>query len=343
LETEESNGDLLFYMEYNNFVATISHPLSKNDIFKAEALFIKFIKKDAPLPITLQKDTARTIKEYFKNSAMKESIPRGIFDMAANEVFKRMKGEQFPKFTKSMFYLSMYNQMMLRKGCELPDELWKGFKQSAEGGKDDGWEYVTETKGVLINKKTFGNSDFNCVRGSGVLPISPEELYVFTRDLPLRQGWEKLYKDAQIIEQLDSKTEIVHLEYKAPAWAKAVFNPHDFVVIKSERREADGSIIVMSRSVVHKDVPVQKGYVRDELEVSGWVIRPCGLDACVVIYLNQVQMGIPKWAEALMMKERPLIIHRVRKFIEKELKESRKTGIPPAWKTCETWKRLHPE
>ncbi len=55
-------------------------------------------------------------------------------------------------------------------------QLWKEFLIAATGGVEDGWEYVSETKGVLIHKKMWKDYPGVCVRGSGVVPISPDEV-----------------------------------------------------------------------------------------------------------------------------------------------------------------------
>ncbi len=61
-------------------------------------------------------------------------------------------------------------------------------------------------------------------------------------------------------------------------------------MIRTERRQEDGTILILSRSVVHKEAPERKGYNRSEVEVSGFVIKPCGATSSVVIYVNQANM-----------------------------------------------------
>jgi hypothetical protein len=59
-------------------------------------------------------------------------------------------------------------------------QLWKEFLDASEGGEDQGWSYVTETKGILVHKKQFvNNCEMTCVRGSGVVPIPLEEVFQF--------------------------------------------------------------------------------------------------------------------------------------------------------------------
>lgn len=49
--------------------------------------------------------------------------PKDIFDEAHEEVVKRLNSDQFPKFLKSMFYITMYNSILSRSPYELPEEV----------------------------------------------------------------------------------------------------------------------------------------------------------------------------------------------------------------------------
>lgn len=75
---------------------------------------------------------------------------------------------------------------------------------------------------------------------------------VFAVSLQLRPHWDRLYDGGRVVEQLDSKTVITQYSYRPPVWAAPVFNHHDFLAIRTERTEPDGTIIVLSRSVVHQ-------------------------------------------------------------------------------------------
>lgn len=329
LESESSNSEILLYMEIENFRqhAPKSGPLTQSDFLKADAIYSKFIKKNAVFPVPLPPKVKSEIKKALKGG--KKGLHAEIFSEAQSGIIKLLEQQQLPRFMKSMFYITMYNSMIARAPYELPDLLWKEFEIAAEGTEENGWEYVSEKKGVLIHKKKFEGSEMTCVRGSGVIPIPPDELYVFAVSTPLRFHWENLYSQGRIVERLDSKTVICHHCYKPPKWAK-MYKGHEVLLVRTERRGNDGTIMVLNRSVVHKEAQEGKTHVRDELEVSGFVIRPCGATSSVIIYVNQCKMnGIPKWAESRYMNKRPLLLHNIRKFVEKELKDKKKS---PAWK-----------
>jgi len=117
---------------------------------------------------------------------------------------------------------------------------------------------------------------------------------------------------------------------RPPKWALNIPWGHDFLLLRTERREPDGTVMVLSRSVVHRDCPVEKGFHRDEADISGFIIRPCGATSSVVIYVCQVKMNnIPEYFEKKYMNNRPMMIANIRKFVEKDLKDKSKV---PTWR-----------
>jgi len=337
LESEKTNNEMLFYMDVESLMKEddkSDHHLKEIDLLKMQAIYAKYIIKGAPFPVGLSPKTLKELRKVFKRHEKgdKGALKRDVFCAAQREIFKVMELSQFPLFMKSMFYISMYNSMMSRAPYELPDILWKEFKIAAQGGPQEGWEYVLENKGVLVYRKEYKGTPGISIRGSSVVPLSPEEMRIFAVSIDLRKEWDYLYGGARVVEFIDEKTAIVHLEFRRPKWAIG-YDPHDFVMIRTERTEEDGTIMVLSRSVVHKDVPPRKGYVRSELEVSGFFIKPCGESSSVVVYVNQAELhGIPKWAENRFLNKRALLIGKIRKFIEKEFKEMREKKKVPAWR-----------
>jgi len=264
---------------------------------------------------------------------MNVPIPKDVFDEAHEDVLKRLNSDQFPRFMKSMFYIGMYNSMLNRKSYELPEEIWREFRIAAEGGVETGWEYVTETKGVLIHKRKYTGWTGTCTRGSGVIQVTPDEMRVIANNLKVRQQWDN-HLAPRILERFDEKTAIIQWEYKPPKYL-GMLASHDFVMLRTERVESDGALLLLGRSIVHPDAPEKKGTRRSELDIGGWLVKSCGTHSSVVIYVNQTELkGLPKVLEEASMTRRALSVYNVRKFVDKELKASAKQGRQPIWKTA---------
>jgi len=336
LEDEGANSELLFFMDLEHFEARVKNrpKLTQDDLYVAESIYVKYMKKGAPFHVPLSHKLKKQISQAYKAATKTRNpalISPSLFKEAQQEVVALLEQGQFPRFMKSMMYINMYNSMMLGSTkFVLPDLLWEELVIAAEGGVEEGWEFAAETKGVLIHTKAYKNEPGISVRGSGVLPIPPEEMRVLCTSLSLREQWDPLYQGGGIIEQLDDKTILCRYAFRPPTWAKMIFKPMDFVVLRTERVTADGTVLVLARSVVHKDAPEIKGITRSEIQITGFVIKPCGATSSVVIYVSQAEMkGIPKNLEKKYMHGRVLMIRKMRKFIEKELKEKKRE---PAWK-----------
>jgi hypothetical protein len=339
LEAEGNNRDMLFLMDVENWSKSVkslppNQNLSNNLIQNAQVLFAKYIIKEAPFKIETQNKIKREIKHHFKEFNKKNiPIPRSIFDDAHEDVMKRLNSEQFPRFVKSMFYLTMYNAILNRNSYELPEEIWKEFRIAAEGGVETGWEYVTETKGVLIHKRKYTGWNGTCIRGSGIIGVSPDDMRVIANNFQVRHNWDNL-QDPKILERFDKKTIILSWVYPPPKLF-GMMSSHEFVMLRTERIDSDGAILLLSRSVVHPDVPEKKNPVRSELDIGGFLIKPCGTHSSVVIYVSQTELiGLPKILEEAAVSRRALTIHNIRRFVDKELKESQKKGRQPIWKTA---------
>ena len=82
-----------------------------------------------------------------------------------------------------------------------------------------------------------------------------------------------LLSKLQLIVQVDERTVINRLCFK-PVWPTA---PRDFLCCTTWTSLPDGTILVCSRSAPDSVYPIQKGYVRGSISVSGYMIQPCGL------------------------------------------------------------------
>jgi len=300
----------------------------------AQILFSKYIIKEAPFKIETQNKIKRSIKHCFKEHNKKNvPIPRDIFDEAHEDVLKRLNGDQFPRFMKSMFYIGMYNSIQNRRAYELPEEIWKEFRLAAEGGVETGWEYVTETKGVLIHKRKYTGWTGTCMRGSGVIQATPDEMRIIANNFKVRDHWDD-HTNPRIIERFDDKTCIASFEYKPPKWL-GMLPTHEFVMLRTERTDPDGALLLLARSIVHPDAPEKKSLRRSELDIGGWVIKSCGTNSSVVIYVSQTELkGLPKILEEAGLMRRALSVYNVRKFVDKELKAAAKEKRLPIWKTA---------
>lgn len=91
-------------------------------------------------------------------------------------------------------------------------------------------------------------------------------------------------------------------------------------------------MISMMRSVIHKDAPPNRRYVRGELESSGFIIKqhPDEPSWCNVTYLVQIDPKgrVPSSVESSFHASRPLLLAKIRELLEKESTRS-SSPLPP--------------
>lgn len=56
---------------------------------------------------------------------------------------------------------------------------------------------MNEKDRIIIHKKVYKDDIHTCVRGKGVIPISPQEMKIFATNLELRKKWDKLFDNGR--------------------------------------------------------------------------------------------------------------------------------------------------
>jgi hypothetical protein len=90
-----------------------------------------------------------------------------------------------------------------------------------------------------------------------------------------------------LVKQVDECTVIRRLCFKE-VWPTA---PRDFVVCASWRKNDDGSVSIVSRSVADSFCAQEKGYVRGFLQVSGYLLEPYSAERPVAMPLSCAKDG----------------------------------------------------
>jgi hypothetical protein len=131
--------------------------------------------------------------------------------------------------------------------------------------------YVSTKRTVSVSRSAF----FNGRRGlkkmceSGVVPFTVEEAFNAYVDSDYLQVIEKEISSQTEVDYIIAgkyAMSIVNLKYKL----RFPLQNRDFSLILCARRESNGSITMLRKSVVHPLIPVQKGYIRGV--VTGGII-----------------------------------------------------------------------
>eukprot|EP01062_Namystynia_karyoxenos_P062258 TRINITY_DN55173_c0_g1_i1.p1 TRINITY_DN55173_c0_g1~~TRINITY_DN55173_c0_g1_i1.p1 ORF type:complete len:259 (+),score=71.52 TRINITY_DN55173_c0_g1_i1:74-778(+) len=107
-----------------------------------------------------------------------------------------------------------------------------------------------------------------------------------------RGEWDDMFLEGRDLKAYpaDSSQEAVHVFHRYMAFrspSRLVRN-RDFEVVVAEKLCADGSFLAKAESVTPSQTPPRKGFVRGEIRLSGFVVRPLAARRLQVTYIAQM-------------------------------------------------------
>jgi hypothetical protein len=161
---------------------------------------------------------------------------------------------------------------------------------------NNGWDVCVEKPEITISKMQ-GAAGVITLRAWATVPgVDHRVAFVCFYDMQRRMSWDKIFSDMRLIGDGCEGSEILYSGMKFTGVAA-----RDFVQYRRVRVLDDGTIVIVLRSAVHPDVPEQKGIIRAESYISGYVLKQ-RYDAngqpildIFMMSCNDVKGMIPKW------------------------------------------------
>lgn len=119
-----------------------------------------------------------------------------------------------------------------------------------------------------------------------VVQASTTRTFAAVTDLQQRVRWDSLLEAGKVHRTLDEKNALVYFKMKPLITGG---RPHDYSLLQSWRREADGSYVIASRSVVTPELPPVRGCTRGAVLPSGFQLEPLDDGRTRVTYIVQMQ------------------------------------------------------
>ena len=188
----------------------------------------------------------------------------------------------------------------------------------ANATEQDGWIPLGAKNDVSALKKPAakGAPPINCVKGTGMVKAPPEFILRFLKDPSTTTKLDELLKESKIVHEVSGAVHIVHLLYK-PVWPTS---PREFSVMSVSGQFDKQTWVEAGISVQDPRIPQEKGYVRGELIVGGYVIRsvPDNPELSEVTYAAQVDLkgSIPTFVVNKITESQPQCVSRLRNYVE---------------------------
>jgi len=185
---------------------------------------------------------------------------------------------------------------------------------------DQEWKFVSNSDNVTISKlvgpKVPGVS--TCAKGVGMLPAPPVVVANFLRDYSRRCEWDSLFNEMAKIETINGFTQVIRTSYK-PLWPASA---RDLCTMTHLRALANGTVVILIRSLEHPKCPEVKDYVRGEISLAGFIMKPISGDpkSCEMTYISQIDFkgNIPSAVKKFISLKSPRFVANIRKVLEKE-------------------------
>lgn len=155
-----------------------------------------------------------------------------------------------------------------------------------------------------------------------------------------RQHFDEMCEGGEVFRNLTSEARLIHIRFRARGGGLCQKLRRDFCLLLFCAELADGTCVVMSRSVEHRACPPQSGYTRADLLISGWLLRPSSdgsqteatcasaLQMCVAarshvagvccsyVVHTDLRGSVPSWMSNVIGAKQPLLIAKLRDFVE---------------------------
>ena len=190
--------------------------------------------------------------------------------------------------------------------------------KEADGRESEGWIVMSTTKEVKVMKKPARKDEapINSVKGIGIVKVPPPFIVRVLNDPSYTTMLDDMLKESRIIKELSKSVHLVQLLYK-PVWPTAA---RDFAVLSILGQLDDRTWISSGASVEDPRMPPEKGYVRAQLDIGGYLIRsvPSNPDISEVTYVARVDLkgNIPAFAVNKVSESQPLCVNRLRGLVE---------------------------
>lgn len=228
--------------------------LGKPDLRKERARFEGMVEK-------LREQQEKMMRQWSAQRGDLDATLKRLMEQLLN--FNRLYDDLIAR-KESNLYAESLNDKVLRRVLECLDQ-----------GEEDGWEFVTETKGIKVHRKNLPSMDgrvskYCCVKASGVLDASPADILKLFEDNERVPEYNKFYAEGRDLEAINENTKVV--------WAASppmfFFKARDFCTVVHYRKLQDGTVVVVNRGAEHPDAPRTDKYVRAEILMGANIIQP---------------------------------------------------------------------
>ncbi|KAH9106733.1 hypothetical protein LEN26_014480 [Aphanomyces euteiches] len=186
------------------------------------------------------------------------------------------------------------------------EESFRLVMARENGADGTEWRVAKSSDGMTVSRGIVPNVSWHCIKSTSRMPCSMTTLADKLNDAKEMTTFDEMTSSCEVLPSLaPSGTSVRHVK------AKPIFptQTREFVVISSEHKAEDGSMIVIAtRSIHHEDVPEVSHLTRATMILSGYIIRAIDDHTCELTVIAHIDLGglLPATVINLLATETPL-------------------------------------
>lgn len=188
-----------------------------------------------------------------------------------------------------------------------------------------GWQLYSESKGVKTYMKDIPGKSMPMMRGEHTFKghqWTADDVLAVINSLDFRTLWDDRYEEGEVIERLGTNDMLLRTSMKG----SFLVSGRDLAVCATvDRDPATGAIWTIGTSVVDSKIPGTRKYVRADLAMAGWYLKPqfdssgfvTAIDIVYVVGIDIKLDVVPSAILKQLSSQTPMCVGRVCDVIQK--------------------------
>jgi len=186
--------------------------------------------------------------------------------------------------------------------------------QADSGHGGEGWKQFHEEHNVKLYKKKRASGQ-QASKGVGIIRASAEKIFELVSNIERRHEYDDMFNKGESLEAYSDFSTLGRACFHRQ-WPVAA---REMITLTIKGRRRDGVHMLGLGSVDRTDIACEPKHVRAYIYSSGFHIRPLpDGSGCEVTNITCVDLGgsIPQGIVNMVMKKQPMIVHKLRAFVE---------------------------
>jgi len=160
----------------------------------------------------------------------------------------------------------------------------------ALGTQNDGWVFIEESDGILVESFAALENSHPMIRGQIVIPFEPKHVMALILNPKFKSIVDPRAEEDRIVAKVDEQTIVSYRRYPG----KLIVAGRDTVVLAHWRHFRENNTFALClRGIEHADAPQAEGYIRVDVLGGGMIVEtlPNQHSRLTIVSYNDIKLG----------------------------------------------------